>query len=125
MEEHVAAEVVERLRAQSIFAHVNRRAGVYNVGVRVVVPDGREAIWDGDDAAGLEAVVLRDGVLVGFVPQLPDSTDLDAETIAHIISTTDYDAPTPDPVPSTTHVTAPAEDPAPPGDARRWWRRFG
>src|SRR5881227_2191406 len=78
MEESVATEVVDMLRARHIFAHINRRVGVYSVGVRVVIPDGREAIWDNDGAAGLEAMVLRDGVLVGFVPQIPDSADLDA-----------------------------------------------
>ena len=77
MDEATATEVVERLRNRRIFASVNRRAGVYNVGVRVVIPDGREAIWDNDGAAGLEAMVLRDGVLVGFVPEIPDSDDLD------------------------------------------------
>src|SRR3954463_12534963 len=93
MEEAIAADVVERLRARQIFAHVNRRAGVYNVGVRVVIPDGREAIWDNDGAAGLEAMVLRDGVPGGFVPEIDDSDDLDAATIAGIIAATDYDAP--------------------------------
>jgi len=93
MEETVAAEVVDKLRARSVFAHLNRRAGVYNVGVRVVIPDGREAIWDNDGAAGLEAMVLRDGVLVGFVPQIPDSDELDADAIVAIIAATDYDAP--------------------------------
>lgn len=93
MEESTAEQVVEMLRSRRIFASVNRRAGVYNVGVRVVIPDGREAIWDNDGAAGLEAMVLRDGMLVGFVPQLPDSDDLDAATIARVIADTDYDAP--------------------------------
>jgi hypothetical protein len=93
MEEPVAVDVVDKLRARSIFAHVSRRAGVYSVGVRVVIPDGREAIWDNDGAAGLEAMVLRDGVLVGFVPQIPDSDDLSAAEIAAIIAATDYDAP--------------------------------
>src|SRR3954454_13303237 len=95
------------LRDRRIFAHVNRRAGVYNVGVRVVIPDGREAIWDNDGAAGLEAMVLRDGVLVGFVPELPDSDDLAAAVIADIIAATDYDArpaqrgPAPSPTPAS------------------------
>lgn len=93
MEESTAEQVVELLRSRRIFASVNRRAGVYNVGVRVVIPDGREAIWDNDGASGLEAMVLRDGMLVGFVPQLPDSDELDAATIARIIADTDYDAP--------------------------------
>ena len=93
MDEGVATEVVELLRTRRIFASLNRRAGVYNVGVRVVIPDGREAIWDNDGAAGLEAMVLRDGVLVGFVPQIPDSDNLDAAAVAEIIAGTDYDAP--------------------------------
>ncbi len=100
MDEATASDVVERLRARRIFAHLNRRAGVYNVGVRVVVPDGREAIWDNDGAAGLEAMVLRDGVLVGFVPQIPDSADFDAAAIADIIAAADYDAPPQPTVPS-------------------------
>jgi hypothetical protein len=98
MEESVATEVVELLRARSLFAHVNRRVGVYNVGVRLVIADGREVIWDNDAAAGLEAMVLRDGDLVGYVPQVPDSDDLDAKQIARLIAETDYDAP---PAPST------------------------
>jgi hypothetical protein len=104
VEESVAAEVVDQLRARSIFAHINRRAGVYNVGVRVVIPDGREAIWDNDGAAGLEAMVLRDGILVGFVPQIPDSDDLTAQQIVGVIAAADYDAP---PAPSSpSHPTA-------------------
>jgi hypothetical protein len=72
--------------------------------VRVVIPDGREAIWDNDGAAGLEAMVLRDGILVGFVPQIPDSDELDADAIVAIIAGTDYDAPPPPSEPS--HPTA-------------------
>jgi hypothetical protein len=93
MEESVATEVVELLRARRLFAHVNRRVGVYNVGVRLVIPDGREVIWDNDGAAGLEAMVLRDGDLVGYVPQVPDSDDLEPAAIAQLIAETDYDAP--------------------------------
>jgi len=131
VDEATANDVVERLRAQRIFASVNRRAGVYNVGVRVVIPDGREVIWDNDGAAGLEAMVLRDGVLVGFVPQLPDSDDLDAATIAKIIAGTDYDAPAstqPPAAPPAPPVTpsAPAPRPevrvAPP--RATWWDRL-
>jgi hypothetical protein len=144
MDEATATEVVERLRARRVFAGVNRRAGVYNVGVRVVIPDGREAIWDNDGAAGLEAVVLRDGVLVGFVPQVPDSEELDAAAIADIIAATDYDAPPPRPAAAPVSASAPApahapvapatpaaDPPRPPGvtvaavrpsDGRRGWR---
>lgn len=128
MEEAIAVEVVEQLRVRSVFAHVNRRVGVYSVGVRVVIPDGREAIWDNDGAAGLEAMVLRDGVLVGFVPQIPDSDDLETAAIVEIIAGTDYDAPPPESEPS--HPTAApraatAASPAvvPPA-ARRWTDRI-
>jgi hypothetical protein len=126
MEEAVAEDVVERLRAHRIFASVNRRVGVYNVGVRVVIPDGREAIWDNDGAAGLEAMVLRDGVLVGFVPQIPDSDDLDAEAIASIIAGTDYDAPPPPSAPANpTKGPAATRLPAPsPVTKARWTARF-
>src|SRR5258705_2110916 len=92
MDEATATEAVELLRSRNLFAHVNRRAGVYNVGIRVVIPDGREAIWDNDGAAGLEAMVLRNGVLVGFVPQIADTDELDAAAIADLIAAADYDA---------------------------------
>jgi hypothetical protein len=92
--------------------------------VRVVIPDGREAIWDNDSAAGLEAMVLRDGILVGFVPQIPDSDDLDAEAITAIIAGTDYDAP-----PAPSAPANPTPGPRRPVSAptvtsgRKWFRR--
>lgn len=133
MDEATATEVVERLRARNLFAHVNRRAGVYNVGIRIVIPDGREAIWDNDGAAGLEAMVLRDGMLVGFVPKLPDSDDLDAATIADIIAEADYDAKPPSrppsaappsSAPSSSAPSTPASAPvSPKARGRRWLGR--
>jgi len=124
MDETTAEQVVELLRKRRIFASVNRRVGVYNVGVRVVIPDGREAIWDNDGAAGLEAMVLRDGMLVGFVPKLPDSDDLDAQAIAGIIADADYDAkPAPrEPRPSSAPPPA-APAVSPKGRGRRWLGR--
>jgi hypothetical protein len=114
MDEATAQDVVERLRARKVFASLNRRAGVYNVGVRVVIPDGREAIWDNDGAAGLEAMVLRDGVLVGFVPQIPDSDELGAAEIADIISAADYDKrPESQPARPSSAPLAPSAPPAP------------
>ena len=107
MDEATAADVVERLKSRRVFAHLNHREGVYNVGIRVVIPDGREVIWDNDGAAGLEAMILRDGDLVGFVPQIPDSDDLDAAAIAEIIATTDYDAPPPSPPPRSSEPVTP------------------
>jgi hypothetical protein len=127
VDEQRATEVVDLLRTRRIFASVSRRTGVYSFGVRVVIPDGREAIWDNDGAAGLEAMVLRDGVLVGFVPTIPDTDDLDAQGVADLIAAADYDAP----VVTQPRTTAAAVDgtpvtrPAPPSPApaRRWLRR--
>lgn len=51
-------------------AHVARR-GVYRFGVCVVIGDGRQALWDVNGAAALDAQVLRDNVLVGFVSHNP------------------------------------------------------
>ena len=126
MDEATAEDVVARLRDQRIFASLNRRVGVYNVGVRVVIPDGREAIWDNDGAAGLEAMVLRDGVLVGFVPQIPDSDDLDAAQIAEIIAATDYDRrPEPSPSPSSSQpVSSRPSVPAPATPTAGWLGRL-
>jgi len=101
MEEATAQQVVERLRARGSFAHVHP-VGVYAYSVRIVIPDGREAIWDADGAAGLEAVVLRDGVLVGMVEQIPGSEDFDTDQVVDAIASADYDAPL------GSHVSAPA-----------------
>ena len=90
MQEDQVNRVVESLRAQGVFAHVHR-VGVYKVGVRVVIPDGREAIWDTDGAAGLEATIMRDGVLVGFVPTIPGSEDYDEVQAVAAIKDATYD----------------------------------
>jgi hypothetical protein len=89
--EERAAQLVERLRARRVLAHV-ARSGVYQFGIRVVLPGGREAVWDNDGAAGLEAQVLQDGVLVGFVPTVPGSEDFDDDAVVDYIARTNYDA---------------------------------
>jgi hypothetical protein len=66
---------------------------VAKFGVRVVLPDGREAVWDTDGTAGLEAQVMRDGVLVGYVPMIPGSEDFDEAQDIDAIARTDYDQP--------------------------------
>lgn len=81
--------IVAALRAQGVMAHV-ARTGVYQTGIRVVIADGREAVWDTDGAAGLEAQVLRNGVLVGFVPAIPGSEALDEAGVVHTIAAADY-----------------------------------
>jgi hypothetical protein len=92
MDENRAQRVVDTLRAQGTPAHMER-AGVGQFGVRVELPDGREAIWDTDGTAGLEAQVMRDGVLVGFVPNIENSETFDERQVVDAISRTDYDQP--------------------------------
>ena len=86
-----AERVAEGLRAYGVIAHVAQPA-TFRYGIRVVLPDGREAVWDTDGAAGLEAQVLRDGVLVGFVPQVPGSEAFDEPRVIETIARTDYDS---------------------------------
>jgi hypothetical protein len=92
VEEKRAQRVVDRLREQGVDAHIER-ASTYQFGVRVALRDGRNAIWDTDGTLGLEAQVMRDGILVGFVPQLEGSEDFDEDQTVDAISHTDYDQP--------------------------------
>jgi len=92
MDEKRTRRVVDALRERGVPAHV-ARTGVGQIGVRVVIFDGREAIWDTDGAAGLEAQVLRNGTLVGFVPVIDGSEDFDEQQIIDAIARTDYDQP--------------------------------
>jgi hypothetical protein len=59
----------------------------------VSLPGGREAEWDTDGTAGLEAQVMRDGMLVGYVPQIEGSEDFSEPQIVDAIARTDYDQP--------------------------------
>jgi hypothetical protein len=94
MEEDRARRVVETLRSRNVFAHVKLpQAGITQYGVRVVLPDGREAIWDNDGTAGLEAQVMRNGVLVGFVPVIEGSESFGEAEIIEAIAVADYDRP--------------------------------
>jgi hypothetical protein len=92
MDENKALRVVDKLRARGIDAHTEK-AGVYQFGVRVRVPGGRQAIWDSDGAAGLEAQIMLDGGLVGFVAVIPGSEDYDDDQVVDAIASTDYDQP--------------------------------
>ena len=92
MDENRARRVVDALRGRGVPAHV-ARTGVGQIGVRVVIFDGREAIWDTDGTAGLEAQVMRNGVLVGFVPMIEGSDDFDEAQVVDAIARTDYDKP--------------------------------
>src|SRR5215813_634460 len=92
MEENRARRLVDGLRERGIAGHL-LKAGVDQFGVRVVLHDGREAEWDTDDTAGLEAQVMQDGDLVGYVPQIEGSEDFDEQQIVDAIARTDYDRP--------------------------------
>src|SRR4051794_34965239 len=115
MEEERARRVVDTLRARNVFAHVKLPlAGITQYGIRVVLPDGREAIWDNDGTAGLEAQIMRNGVLVGYVPSIPGSENFGDGEIVEAIATADYDQPVGRSRPSTPRPgpSAPPRSPA-------------
>jgi hypothetical protein len=117
VEEKRALRVVDRLRELGVDAHVER-ASTYQFGIRVALRDGRNAVWDTDGTLGLEAQVMRDGILVGFVPQLEGSEDFDEEQTVEAISHTDYDKPI------ATRRTTPAPPAAPLPRQGGVFRRF-
>jgi hypothetical protein len=106
MDEMKARRVVDALRELGTDAQLARE-GVYQFGVMVKLPDGREATWDSDGTASLEAQVMRNGVLVGFVPEIEGSDSFTEEQVVDAIRRTDYDQPI-----ATRRTTAPP--PAPP-----------
>jgi hypothetical protein len=91
MDEFKARRVVDALRDRGINAHLYR--GTVEFGVRVSLSGGREAEWDTDGTAGLEAQVMRDGMLVGFVPLIEGSEDFNEAQVVDAIARTDYDQP--------------------------------
>src|SRR5215475_9487957 len=115
MEEERAERVVDSLRARNVFAHVKLpQAGVTQYGIRVVLPDGREAIWDNDGTAGLEAQIMRNGILVGYVASIPESENFGDGQIVETIATADYDRPVGRSRPARPRVGTPAPAPRPP-----------
>jgi hypothetical protein len=106
MDENRARRVVDVLRQRGTNAYLEK-AGVYQFGVRVTLPDGRQAIWDTDGTAGLEAQVMRDGMLVGYVPSIEGSEEFDESQVVDAIVRTDYDQPV-----ATQRRTAPPPAPA-------------
>jgi hypothetical protein len=106
MDENKARRVVDALRDRGTDAEIARE-GVYQFGVLVRLPDGREATWDSDGTATLEAQVMRNGVLVGYVPTIEGSEDYTEEQIVDAIVRTDYDQPV-----ASQRATAPAPAPA-------------
>jgi hypothetical protein len=92
MDENKARRVVDTLRDRGTDAQL-ARVGVYQFGVSVRLADGREATWDSDGTAALEAQVMRNGVLVGYVPSIEGSADFTEEQVVDAIMRTDYDEP--------------------------------
>jgi hypothetical protein len=106
MEENKARRVVDALRDRGTNAEL-ARVGVYQFGVSIKLADGREATWDSDGTAALEAQVMRNGVLVGYVPAIEGSVDYTEDQIIDAIVRTDYDKPI-----ASQRATAPAPAPA-------------
>ena len=106
MQEHKAQRVVAALRALGVPAE-HKRAGVYQFGVAVALSGGREAVWDTDGSAGLEAQVMANGMLVGYVPRIVGSEDFDEAQVVEAIRGTDYDRPV------ATRATGPVPPAAP------------
>ena len=98
-----AQHLVDQLRDRGINAHLYvSPTGGLGYGIRIVLRDGREALWDTDGAVGLEATVMRDGMLVGMVPTIPGSEAFDDAQVLDAIARTDYDQPV-----ATQRKTAP------------------
>ena len=105
MQENRARKVTDALRDRGINAHLHNE-GIDIYGVRVVIGGGREAVWGAEGTTSLEAEVLLDGDLVGFIPEIPGSADFDDAQVADAIARADYDEP-------VGHERAEAPPPAP------------
>jgi hypothetical protein len=92
MDENRARRVTDALRDRGIDAHLAKMS-VDMYGVRVRAGGGREAIWGAEGTASLEAEVLLDGNLVGFVPEIPGSADFDEAQVVDAIARADYAEP--------------------------------
>jgi hypothetical protein len=92
VDENRARRVVDALRERGIDGHL-ARVGVDQFGIRVSLSGGREAEWDTDGTAGLEAQVMRDGMLVGFVPMIEGSEEFEEHQVVDAIARTDYNQP--------------------------------
>ncbi|MFJ9683272.1 hypothetical protein ACIRP2_35290 [Streptomyces sp. NPDC101194] len=107
MDAERAGRLVSALRARNVMAHLVE-AGVYEFGIRVVLDEGIEALWDVDGASGLDAEIVGDGVLIGFVPHVPGSENFTEAQLVESIATTRY---------SAEGLRPPSDTPAPAGEA--------
>ncbi|MCM2393836.1 hypothetical protein [Streptomyces albipurpureus] len=129
MDAERAGRVVSALRARGVMAHLVE-AGVYEFGVRVVLDEGIEALWDVDGAAGLDAEIVSEGVLIGFVPHVPGSEAFGEQQLVDAIAQTNYsleglhppaDTPTADH--RTEGLQPHSTPPPPPPPVARYQRR--
>ncbi|MFC4035694.1 hypothetical protein ACFO3J_30115 [Streptomyces polygonati] len=88
MDEERVGRLVSELQGRRVMAHVER-TGVYECGIRVVLDKNVEAIWD-LAGAGLDAEIVSDGVLIGFVPHVEGSEEFTDAQIVDCIATTRY-----------------------------------
>jgi len=108
MEENRARRVADALRDRGIDAHLdNGGSGVHAYAVRVSIGDGRQAIWGREGTTSLEAEVLLDGDLVGYMPEIPGSESFDEAQVVDAIARADYDEPV-----GTERPTAPPPAPS-------------
>jgi hypothetical protein len=117
VDEQRARRVVDALRTKGLDARMEK-AGVYTFGIAVPVPGGRTAVWDSDGTLALEAQVMANGMLVGFVPVIEGSEDFDDDQVVEAILHTDYDRPI------ATRRTTPAPPAAPLPPEGGVFRRF-
>jgi hypothetical protein len=108
MDENRARKVTDLLRGRGVDARL-AKVGVYQFGIKVAIAGGREAVWDTDGTAGLEAQVMGDGMLVGYVPHIDGSEAFDVEQVVDAIVRTDYDTP----IARQRSVAPPAQAPLP------------
>jgi len=92
MDENRARRVTDALRDRGINAHL-LNSGIDAYSVQVPAGGGRQAVWGSEGITGLEAEVLLDGDLVGFVPEIPGSEDFDEAQIVDAIARADYSEP--------------------------------
>lgn len=92
VQENRARSVADKLRERGIDARL-ARVGLDHFGISVDLPGGREAQWGTNGAAGLEAQVLLNGNLVGFVPKIEGSEHFGEDQIIDAIARTDYTQP--------------------------------
>src|ERR1700685_4569620 len=92
MQEDRARRVADALRDRGIDAHLlNEGIDIY--GVRVKLDGGREAVWGLEGTSSLKAEVLRAGDVVGFIPEIPGSSQFTDAEVTDAIARADYDEP--------------------------------